>query len=119
MRNGFPPPGGGKSKICLNYSTYTQPLHSYINISSLNSLCFRRKDFMAAIQAECRLTLSSLKLLPATTGKQNENTESLVKGNRQSSVILLGQQKKHILRDGRPSTTACPVCWPMGTNELI
>jgi hypothetical protein len=26
--------------------------------------------------------------------------------------------QRHILRDSRPSTTACPACWAMGTDKL-
>jgi hypothetical protein len=31
---------------------------------------------------------------------------------------MLFSDQRHILRDRRPSTTACPAGWAMGTNEL-
>jgi hypothetical protein len=32
--------------------------------------------------------------------------------------FLTSDDQRHILRDRRPSTVACPACWAMGTKEL-
>jgi hypothetical protein len=35
-----------------------------------------------------------------------------------SYTLAQRQVQRYILRDRRPSTTACPDCWSMGPNEL-
>ena len=37
---------------------------------------------------------------------------------KDSTLMAEGHTQSHITRDRRPDTTACPVCWGTGTNEL-
>ncbi len=32
--------------------------------------------------------------------------------------LCFGLYRRHMLRDRRPCTTACPDCWPMGTHKV-
>jgi hypothetical protein len=34
------------------------------------------------------------------------------------SVFTYWMHQRHILRDKRPSTAACPACWAIGTKKL-
>jgi hypothetical protein len=65
------------------------------------------------VQMNC--TPPSLSLTHSYSARVSKETRSM---HLFLKKTITGYNQRHILRDRRRNTTACPACWAMGTNEM-